>query len=297
MKKNRTRLKTHLSTPTQPSPLEGEGKGGGLDQKITVEIVKVMKKEGRRIVSLTAYDYWTGRLLDESGVHVILVGDSLGMVMLGYSNTLPVTMKDMLHHTRAVSRGVSRALVVGDMPFMSYQVSVTQAVEQAGRFIKVGRAEAVKLEGGADVAPHIRAMVKAGIPVMGHLGLTPQSILTLGGYRVQGREPAVAKKMMADAKALQNAGAFSLVLECVPAWLGRKITTSLNIPTIGIGAGKYCDGQILVTHDLLGLTTWFKQPKFTKRYAHLPMLIKQAVGNYAREVQEGAFPGKEHSYE
>lgn len=265
-------------------------------KKITAGGLQAMKARGERIVALTAYDYWMARVLDEAGVPLVLVGDSLGMVMLGYPSTLPVTMDEMIHHTKAVVRGVTWGLVVGDMPFMSYQISSAQAVGHASRFVKEAGAHAVKLEGGADVLPQVQAIVKAGIPVLGHLGLTPQSILTLGGYKVQGREPQVAKQLLADAKALERAGAFGIVLECVPAALAKKVTSSLKIPTIGIGAGKYCDGQILVTHDLLGLTTWFQQPKFTKRYARLPDAIVEAIQRYTQEVRQGAFPADEHSY-
>lgn len=278
-----------LSSPSSFSSLSPS-------KKLTVSDLRSMKGRREKIVSLTAYDYWTARLLDEGGVPLLLVGDSLGMVMLGYPNTLPVTMDEMIHHTKAVVRGVKRAVVVGDMPFMSYQASVGRAVAEAGRFVKEGGADAVKLEGGEPVFKQVRAIVQSGVPVMGHLGLTPQSILTLGGYRVQGRESAVASRMKKEALGLQEAGAFSLVLECVPAALAQEITASLEIPTIGIGAGRYCDGQILVTHDLLGLTTWFKQPKFTKRYVDLPKIIHQAVAEFAKDIRQSKFPGDKHSY-
>ena len=262
---------------------------------VTVTQLVNWKKAQRKITALTAYDANTARWLDQAGVDVVLVGDSLGMVALGHSTTLPVTLEEMLHHTRAVSRGLSRALLVGDMPFMSYQVSPQQALENAGRFLKEAGACAVKLEGGARVENHVRAIAEAGIPVMGHLGLTPQSVHQLGGYKVQGKKILDAKRIKSDAQKLQKAGVFSLVLEAVPSDLAREITAELDIPTIGIGAGPYCDGQILVTQDMLGMNPG-GVPKFVKQFADLGTQTKNAVEAYARDVREGAFPGVEHSY-
>jgi len=252
-------------------------------------------KGKEKLACLTAYDYATARLIDEAGIPLILVGDSLAMTMLGYATTLPVTLEEMLHHTRAVTRGVSRALVVADMPFMSYQASGDEAVANAGRFIKDGGAGAVKIEGGAFRAALVARLAENGIPVLAHIGLTPQSILETGGYRVEGRGADDAARLLADARALDEAGAFALVLECVPAGLGAEITKSVGIPTIGIGAGKHCDGQILVVHDLLGLHAELA-PKFVKRYAALGEEMSRAFGEYKREVEGGAYPTDEHSY-
>ncbi len=263
--------------------------------KITVITLSEKKKKKEPIVMITAYDYPSAQMVDEAGVDIILVGDSLGMVVLGYENTLPVTMEDMLRHTAAVARGAKRAMVVADMPFMSYQLSPEQALENAGRFIKEAKAHAVKLEGGEEVIEAINKITSAGIPVMGHIGLTPQSIHRIGGYRVQGREEEQALKLAKDAKLLEEAGCFSIVLEAVPVDLAKKITESLNIPTIGIGAGPFCDGQVLVYHDILGIYQEFK-PKFVKRYANLRKEIIDAVSNYVKEVKDGKFPDEEHSY-
>ncbi|MBM4149105.1 MAG: 3-methyl-2-oxobutanoate hydroxymethyltransferase [Lentisphaerae bacterium] len=252
-------------------------------------------KGAERIVCLTAHDYSVARVLDEAGIHLVLVGDSLAMTALGYQTTLPVTMREMLHHTAAVARGVRSALVVADMPFMSYQESVEQAVRNAGRFIKSAGADAVKLEGGALRVPAIKAITANGIPVLGHIGLTPQSIREFGSYRVQGRETETAAKLVDDARALEDAGAFAVVLECMPVELGRRITAGVGIPTIGIGAGPHCDGQVLVTHDLLGLYAG-KSPKFAKRYADLGSEMKRAVASYRDEVAGGVFPDADHSY-
>ena len=260
----------------------------------TTSRIKACKGK-ERLVCLTAYDYTTARIVDDSGIHLILVGDSLGMTMLGYDSTLPVTMDEMLHHTAAVVRGVNNALVVADMPFMSYQVSGEQALVNAGRFLKEVGAGAVKIEGGSQRAPVVRDLVENGIPVLGHVGLTPQSVHQLGGYKVQGKQEPEAERLMNDARALEAAGVFALVLECIPAALARKITDMLEIPTIGIGAGQPCDGQILVTHDLLGLYTDLS-PKFVKRYAQLSVDMKAAFEAYARDVQAGAFPADEHAY-
>jgi 3-methyl-2-oxobutanoate hydroxymethyltransferase len=254
-----------------------------------------MKQRGERIAMLTAYDYPTAKLLDEAGIDSLLVGDSLGMVVLGYPTTLPVTMEDMLHHCKAVARGASRALLVGDLPFMAYQASREEAVRNAGRLLKEGQMEAVKLEGGREVAEAVHAIVAAGIPVMGHLGLTPQAVHRMGGYRIQGRDAAAAERMREDATILEKAGAFALVLEGVPAELGREITAAVSIPTIGIGAGPHCDGQVLVTHDLLGLFEDLR-PSFVKRYAELAPLLRQAFARYRDEVRGGTFPGPEHSF-
>jgi 3-methyl-2-oxobutanoate hydroxymethyltransferase len=263
--------------------------------KITTAVIRDMKRKGEKISMLTGYDSSMAAVLDEVGIDIILVGDSLGMVVLGYDSTLPVTMEDMLSHTRAVTKTVRRALVIGDMPFMSYQISVEEAVRNAGRFLQEAGAHGVKLEGGREVAEATRRIAAAGIPVMAHLGLTPQSVHQFGGYKVQGKEDAAAKRILEDAKILEEAGAFSIVLECVPAPLAQKITASLTIPTIGIGAGVYCDGQVLVIHDMLGMFEKFT-PKFVKKYANLNLQIKDAVKQYIDEVRSGAFPGKEHSF-
>jgi len=251
-------------------------------------------KGREKIVSLTAYDFATARLVDESGIHLVLVGDSLGEAVLGYANTLPVTMLDMLHHTAAVARAVKNALVVADMPFMSYQISVSHALANAGRLLKVG-AKAVKLEGGVVRVPTVQALVENGIPVLGHIGLTPQSVHEFGGYKVQGRTATAAEELLRDARALEAAGVFALVVEGVPAELGGRITAAVSVPTIGIGAGPQCDGQVLVIHDLLGLGGDWK-PKFVKRYAELGTAAKAAIAEYKREVAEGKFPGPEHCY-
>ncbi|MFB3925738.1 MAG: 3-methyl-2-oxobutanoate hydroxymethyltransferase [Syntrophales bacterium] len=267
----------------------------GKMNKITVSVVRAMKEKGEKIAMLTAYDYPTAAAADEAGLDLILVGDSLGMVVLGYESTLPVTMDDMIHHTKAVSRAVKRAMVIGDMPFMSYQASVDDAVSNAGRFLQEAGAHGVKLEGGREVAEVTRRICAAGIPVMAHLGLTPQSVHQLGGYKVQAKESAAAQKLLEDAKILEEAGAFSIVLECIPADLAEKVSKSLSIPTIGIGAGVHCDGQVLVIHDMLGMFERFT-PKFVKKYAQLNVHIKKAVEQYIEEVKAGVFPGKEHSF-
>ncbi len=263
-------------------------------EKWTVTRIRNRKGKGK-IVSLTAYDYATARLVDEAGIHLIIVGDSLGMTVLGYESTIPVTMDDMRHHTAAVMRGVKRALVVADMPFLSFQVSVEQAVDNAGRLIKEAGADAVKIEGGAFRAPVVRALVENGIPVMGHIGLTPQSVRAMGGYKVQGRSEEDAQRLKEDAAALEEAGIFSLVLEGIPAGLAAGITSAISIPTIGIGAGPDCDGQVLVIHDLLGMSGDF-QPRFVKRYANLGDDMRLAFEAYRREVEDGTFPGEEHCY-
>ena len=263
--------------------------------KNTTTSIMQMKNSGHKISMLTAYDYTTARLLDEAGVNTILVGDSLGNVILGYEDTISVTVEDMIHHSAAVARGAKNALVVTDLPFMSYQTSVYDAVVNAGRLMKEGRAGAVKLEGGKEVCPQIKAIVSAGIPVVAHLGLTPQSINTFGGFKVQGKTEAAAKKLIEDAKAVEEAGAFLLVLECVPAKLSKLVTESINIPTIGIGAGAGCDGQVLVIYDMLGMFSDFK-PKFVKHFANAGDMIREAVKTYIAEIDDGTFPAEEHCY-
>lgn len=263
--------------------------------KNTVFTFREQKAKGEKISMLTAYDYSTAKLMDEAGINGILVGDSLGMVVLGYEDTLPVTMEDMIHHTVAVCRGAKNTLVVGDMPFMSYQVSVEEAVYNAGRLMKEGRCQAVKLEGAASVCPQIRAITNASIPVMAHIGLTPQSINAFGGFKVQGKSEEAAKKLLEDAKAVEEAGAFAVVLECVPAKLAELISKSISIPTIGIGAGAGCDGQILVYQDMLGLFSDFT-PKFVKKYANVGEMMTQAFRDYIADVQEGSFPAPEHTF-
>lgn len=262
--------------------------------KWTVERIRKLKGKGR-VVSLTAYDYTSARLVDEAGIHLIIVGDSLGMTVLGYDTTIPVTMEDMVHHTRAVARGVKSALVVADMPFLSYQVSRDQAVENAGRLLKEAGADAVKIEGGSFRADTIRHLIANGIPVMGHIGLTPQSVRAFGGYRVQGKTEDAAQVLKEDAQALEEAGVVSIVLEGMPAALGADITASVKVPTIGIGAGPGCDGQVLVFHDLLGMYSAFT-PKFVKRYAAVGDTMSAAFAAYKQEVEDGQFPGPEHCY-
>ena len=264
-------------------------------KRVTVTNIQEMKRNGERIPMITAYDYPTAKLVDEAGIPMILVGDSLGMAVLGYDSTLPVTMEDMLHHIKAVARGARRALIVGDMPFMSYQSDVPTAIRNAGRLLQEGGAQTVKLEGGEAVAETVRRIVECGIPVMGHIGLTPQSVNQLGGYKVQGRTPKAAARLLRDAQALEEAGAFAVVLETVPAPLGRLISQRLSIPTIGIGAGVDCDGQVQVVHDMLGLFTDFL-PKHAKRYALLAETTSEALGRYAQEVREGTFPTEKESF-
>lgn len=263
--------------------------------KNTVLTFAKAKAEGVKLSMLTSYDYSMARLVDEAGINSILVGDSLGNVMLGYEDTTPVTMEDMIHHTAAVARGAKNALIVGDMPFMSYQTSVYDAVVNAGRLIKEGHANAVKLEGGREVCPQIRAIVDAGIPVCAHIGLTPQSINAFGGHKVQGKSEEAAKKLIEDALAVQEAGAFAVVIEAVPAKLAALITSKLDIVTIGIGAGAGCDGQVLVYQDMLGMFSDFS-PKFVKRYAEIGEIMKAAFAKYDEEVKAGVFPAEEHGY-
>jgi len=266
-----------------------------VNRRITTTVIQQRKLEKKAITMLTAYDFSMAKFLDDVGIDMLLVGDSLGNVVLGYDSTLPVTMEDMIHHGKAVCRGAKRSMVVVDMPFMSYQVSTEQAVSNAGRIIKETGAQAVKLEGGQEIANEVKAIVRAGIPVVGHLGLTPQSIHALGGFKVQGKEEQGAQKCLKDAKVLEESGAFAVVLECVPALLAQKVTQSIGIPTIGIGAGVHCDGQVLVTNDLLGLYPGFT-PKFVKQYANLNEHVSKAVAAYTKEVEERVFPSEEHSF-
>ena len=263
--------------------------------KNTVLTFQQAKENGEKLTMLTAYDYSTAKLIDEAGVNSILVGDSLGNVILGYEDTISVTMEDMIHHGAAVARGAKNALVVIDMPIMSYQTSVYDALVNAGRLMKEGRGDAVKLEGGVEVCPQIKAIVDAGIPVCAHIGLTPQSINAFGGFKVQGKSEAAAKKLLEDAKAVEEAGAFAVVIEGVPAKIAALITEQLHIPTIGIGAGKDCDGQVLVYQDMLGMFSDFT-PKFVKRYANIGEVMKEAFQNYIKEVQDGVFPAEENTY-
>ncbi|MFO8101765.1 MAG: 3-methyl-2-oxobutanoate hydroxymethyltransferase [Dehalococcoidia bacterium] len=262
--------------------------------RLTISKLIEMKQQGEKFTMLTAYDYSTARLVDEAGVPLILVGDSLGMVMLGYDSTIPVTIEEMLHHTRAVCRGARNALVVGDMPFMTYHTSVEDALRNAGRFLQEGGCQAVKLEGGEAVAEKVSHIVAAGIPVMGHLGYTPQSTHQLGGPRAIGKNVEAAQQLIRDARALEEAGAFSIVLELVPAPLAKVVTEKVKIPTIGIGAGKDCDGQVQVIHDLLGLIADFV-PRHAKQYARIHETMKTAITEYISEVKEGAFPTEENS--
>lgn len=263
--------------------------------KTTVADFASMKRDGEKITMVTAYDYSTAKLIDATGINSILVGDSLGMVMLGYPDTVSVTMEDMIHHTRAVSRGTENALVIADMPFMSYQTSVYDAVVNAGRLMKEGRAGAIKLEGGTEFKKHVRAIVNASIPVCGHIGMTPQSVNAFGGFKVQGKTLEAAQKLIYDALALEEAGAFAIVIECVPQKLAEYISGILTIPTIGIGAGCDCDGQVLVYQDMLGMYSDFT-PKFVKKYAEIGTAMQDAFKEYNNEVKKGAFPTEKHSF-
>ncbi|TYQ15571.1 UNVERIFIED_CONTAM: 3-methyl-2-oxobutanoate hydroxymethyltransferase [Acetivibrio alkalicellulosi] len=266
-----------------------------MTDKFTVSHFKEFKDKKNKISILTAYDYPTAKILDETGVHSILVGDSLGMVVLGYEDTLKVTMNDMVHHIKAVSRATKRAFVIGDMPFLSYHTGISDSVTNAGRLVSEGGCKAVKLEGGIEIAEDIKAIIKAGIPVMGHLGYTPQSINLFGGHKAQGKSFEIAQKIYSDALALQEAGVFSIVLECVPYKLAAFITKKLDIPTIGIGSGPSCDGQVLVTHDIIGLAGDFS-PKHAKKYIDVGSLIKSAVNNYMDEVDKELFPTIKNSF-
>ena len=264
-------------------------------KKVTITELRAKKEAGQKITMMTAYDYPTGSLVDQAGIDTILVGDSLGMVMLGYDSTVPVTMEEMIHHCKAVSRGVEAGFILGDMPFMSYHVSVEQAVENAGRFMKEAGCDSVKLEGGSDMAQVVKAIVTAGIPVCAHIGLTPQTATMLGGFKVQAKDAEGAKALVKSAKDLEEGGAFMIVMECIPDLVAERITRELRIPTIGIGAGKDCDGQVLVYHDLVGLFERFT-PKFVKQYVNLSPEIKEALIQYKTEVEEGTFPGPEHTF-
>jgi 3-methyl-2-oxobutanoate hydroxymethyltransferase len=264
-------------------------------KKVTIGDLMAKKESGKRISMMTAYDCPGAQMVDQAGIDTILVGDSLGMVVLGYTSTVPVTMDEMIHHTKAVMRGTTWAFVIGDMPFMSYQASIEDAVRNAGRFIKEGGCDAVKLEGGSEVAPLVKAIVTAGIPVCAHIGLTPQTATQLGGFRVQGKDAESARNLIKSAKDLEAAGAFMVVMECIPDVLAARITNELAIPTIGIGAGRDCDGQVLVYHDTVGLFERFT-PKFVKQYIKLGPMIVDALKEYKREVEEGVFPGDEHIF-
>ena len=266
-----------------------------MEKKRTIQDIKMMKQKGEKISMLTAYDASFANLLDSSGIDMILVGDSLGMVLLGYESTIPVTMEEMLHHCRAARKGVQRAILIGDMPFMSYQVSESEAISNAGRFLKEAGCDAIKLEGGTEVCDTVKAIVRAGVPVMGHIGLTPQTASQLGGYKVQGKDAESARRLLESARALDLAGAFSLVLECIPAQLAQVISAAVSIPTIGIGAGQFCDGQVLVTHDMVGMFEKFV-PSFVKKYVNLAPQIKEAVAAYNLEVKSGDFPNEEQSF-
>jgi len=263
------------------------------EHKVNIHTLRSMKQRGEKITALTAYDFFTTKIMDEVGVHLILVGDSVGMAVLGYANTLPVTMDEMVHHTKSVARAKPQALLVADMPFMSYS-TVRAALENAGRLIQAG-AEAVKLEGGEAIIEQVRALIAAGIPVLGHIGLLPQSILETGGYKIVGRTLQSAERVLRDAKALEQAGVFGIVIEGTIASVAEQVTKSVNVPTIGIGAGPNCDGQILVSNDMLGLFTWFT-PKHVKRYANLAEEMRKAFAQYKREVESGKFPTVEHSF-
>jgi 3-methyl-2-oxobutanoate hydroxymethyltransferase len=262
--------------------------------RVTINHIKEMKQKGEKIVMLTSYDYATAKIVDEAGIPIILVGDSLGQVVLGYDSTIPVTMEDMLHHTKAVVRGTKRAMVIGDMPFMTYHISVANALKNAARFIQEGGAQAVKLEGGVNVVEKVQKLVECGIPVLGHIGLTAQSINQLGGHKIQGKTPEAAARLLKDAKALEEAGAFAVVLETVPAPLAALITQKLSIPTIGIGAGISCDGQVLVINDILSFSDFV--PKHAKQYANLANIISGAVTEYSNEVKAGKFPTEANSF-
>ena len=264
-------------------------------QKVTIAALQKKKETGQKITMMTAYDYPTAGLVDQAGIDTILVGDSLGMVVLGYESTVPVTMDEMIHHSKAVSRGAKRSFVIGDMPFMSYQISVEDAVQNAGRFIKEAGCDSVKLEGGSEMAHVVKTIVDMGIPVCGHIGLTPQTATKLSGFKVQGKDAESAKALLQSARDLEAAGAYLIVMECIPDILAARITEELNIPTIGIGAGKDCDGQVLVYHDLVGLFERFT-PKFVKQYVNLGPQIRDALVQFRKDVEEGVFPGPEHSF-
>ena len=262
---------------------------------VTVATLLDMKRKGVKVAMLTAYDFPTARVAEEAGVDAVLVGDSVAMTKLGYDSTLPVTMEEMLHHVKAVKRGLSLALLVADMPYLSYELDAKEAARNAGRFLKEGGAHAVKLEGGMEIAPVIKELIKVNVPVFGHLGLTPQAVNRLGGYKVQGRRPQDAERILTEARVLEGAGVCAVVLECVPAELAKEITKRLQVPTIGIGAGPHCDGQVLVSDDMLGLTEGVPH-KFVKRYADARATALAAMADYCREVRDGSFPGSEHAF-
>ena len=264
-------------------------------KKVTIAELSKKKEKNEKITMVTAYDYPTAHLVDQTGIDTILVGDSLGMVMLGYDSTVSVTMEEMLHHCKAVSRGVKSSFIIGDMPFMSYQINVEQAVANAGRFLKEAGCDSVKIEGGTEIAPVVNSIVRAGVPVCGHIGLTPQTATMLSGFKVQAKDAESARKLLMSARDLEDAGAFMIVMECIPDLVAERITKEVKIPTIGIGAGKYCDGQVLVYHDVVGLFERFT-PKFVKQYAELAPMIREALFQYKREVEEGTFPGPEHTF-
>ncbi len=264
-------------------------------KKVTIAALQKKKDAGQKITMMTAYDYPTASLVDQAGIDTILVGDSLGMVMLGYESTVPVTMDEMIHHCKAVSRGAKHSFIIGDMPFMSYQISIEEAIQNAGRFIKEAGCESVKLEGGSEMAHVVKAIVDAGMPMCGHIGLTPQTATKLSGFNVQGKDAESARAQLQSAKDLEEAGVFMIVMECIPDLLAARITKELKIPTIGIGAGKDCDGQVLVYHDLVGLFERFT-PKFVKQYVNLAPKIKDALIQYKKDVEEGTFPAPEHSF-
>ena len=264
-------------------------------KKLTIPDIQKKKQEGKKITLLTAYDYPSGRLIDEAGVDIILIGDSLAMTVLGYESTVPITMDEMIHHAKAVKRGVKYGLIIGDMPFMTYNIGEKETVRNAGRFIKEGGCGAVKIEGGIEMAGIVKTLVKAGIPVLGHIGLTPQTATQLGGFKVQGKDAKSAQRLIDSALALEKAGCFAMILECIPDKLAKLITEKLKIPTIGIGAGAYCDGQALVTNDMIGLFDRFT-PKFVKKYADLWPLLLNAFKRYKDEVETGKFPTEEHSF-
>ncbi len=264
-------------------------------KKVTISDLMAKKEQGRKITMVTAYDYPTAQMVDQAGIDMILVGDSLGMVVLGYTSTVPVSMEEMIHHTKAVTRGAQYAFVIGDMPFMSYQICGERAIDNAGRLVKEGGCDAVKLEGGSEVAPIVKAIVTAGIPVCAHIGLTPQTATQLSGFKVQGRDAEGARQLLDSARELEKAGSFMIVMECIPDLLASRITKELSIPTIGIGAGKDCDGQVLVYHDTVGLFKRFT-PKFVKQYTNLWPMIVEALNGYRKEVEEGVFPGEEHCF-
>lgn len=265
--------------------------------RISIHQLKQWKAEGRRFAMITAYDYPSARLVEQAGIPIILVGDSVGSVVLGYESTVPVTMEDIVYHTRSVVRATNKAIILADMPFMSYQANADEAMRNAGRLLQEGGATAVKLEGGSHLAPLVHRMVESGIPVMGHLGLTPQSVNQFGGHKVQGKTPAAAAKLLSDARALEDAGAFAIVLETIPAPLAKMVTERISIPTIGIGAGPHCDAQVQVFHDMLGIYDDRRALKHAKRYAVLGETIREAVRGYISEVEDGEFPTKEHSFE